>query len=77
MDLVGVNTLLEEYEMTKKSDLPLLPSERKELTDQIKQEKNRADTIYAALMRKINGIIVRSIDLTTKQKETLITELLK
>lgn len=63
--------------MSKKTDLPLLPSERKELIDKIKQEKNRADTIYAALMRKINGIIVRSVDLTTEQKESLITELLK
>lgn len=63
--------------MSKKTDLPLLPSERKELTDKIKQEKNRADTIYECCMRNIRGKIVRAEYLTTDLKEKLIEELLK
>lgn len=58
-------------------DLPLVPSERRQLKDKIKEQKKRADEIYGCLMRKVNGIIIRADYLTTEQKSKLIEELLK
>lgn len=58
--------------MPKKSELPLLNSERKELNEKITQLKKEKDALYAAVLRKINGIIVRSNDLTEEQKTNLL-----
>jgi len=58
-------------------ELPLLNSERRAYEEKIKEQKKRADEVYGCVMRKVNGIIVRSDFLTTEQKERLIAELLK
>lgn len=60
----------------KDKKLPLLNSERKELLQRIKDAENRADTIFGAVTRKHNSIIVRADYLTTEQKERLLTQIL-
>lgn len=62
--------------MPKSKDLPLLNSERKELLQRIKDAENRADTIFGAVTRKHNSIIIRAKYLTTEQKEKLLSEIL-
>jgi len=58
-----------------KAELPLLNSERKELLQRIKDSENKADTIFGAVTRKHNSIIVRAKYLTTEQKEMLLAEI--
>lgn len=62
--------------MPKSKDLPLLNSERKELLQRIKDAESRADTIFGAVTRKHNSIIVRADYLTTEQKEKLLAQIL-
>ncbi len=61
----------------KDKELPLLPSTIKEWKEKVQVEKNRADQVYGCVMRKVNGIIIRSDFLTEDQKSKLIAELLK
>jgi len=61
---------------TESLELPLLNSERKELLQRIKDAENKADTIFGAVTRKHNSIIVRAKYLTTEQKEMLLAEIL-
>lgn len=50
----------------------MMPSERKELLDKITQLKKEKDQIYAATLRKVNGIIVKCEELTHTQRELLL-----
>lgn len=59
--------------MAKNKDLSMLPSERKELTDKIEKLRQEKDQLYAAVLRKVNGIIVRSDVLTQEQKTNLLS----
>lgn len=61
--------------MAKKSELPLLNSERKELNEKITQLKKEKDALYAAVLRKINGIVVRCDALTEEQKTILLSQI--
>ena len=46
--------------MAKDKALPLLNSERKQLLQRIKDAENKADTIYAAALRKVNSTITKA-----------------
>lgn len=63
--------------MAKDKELPMLNSEKKELLERIKVEKNRADQVFGCVMRKVNGVVIRADYLTTEQKERLIAQLLE
>lgn len=58
--------------MAKDKALPLLNSERKELLQKIKDAENKADTIYAAALRKVNSTITTCKILTEAQKIELL-----
>lgn len=55
----------------------MLLSEKSELLDKIKQEKNRADEQYAIALRIAIGVINRDKYLSNEDKERLIKEIYK
>lgn len=50
----------------------LMPSEKKCLMDKIQKLKQEKDALYAATLRRVNGIIVTANYLTTEQKTMLL-----
>ena len=54
------------------NDLPLLPSERKDLENKVKEANQRAETIYAATLRKVTAIINNHESLTAEQRDSIL-----
>lgn len=57
--------------------MELLNSERKDLLEKIKQERNRADEIYNVALRRVNAIILNDKTLTLEQKTSILEEVWK
>lgn len=66
-----------DFPITQNKELPLIPSERRQYEEKIKEANKRADETFGCVMRKVNGLIVRATYLSTEQKERLIEELLR
>jgi hypothetical protein len=58
--------------MAKEKILPMLNSERKELLDKIQKLKQEKDALYAATLRRVNGIVVTAPYLSTEAKTMLL-----
>ena len=56
------------------NDLPLLPSERYQLNEKIKQAKIEAESSFHAAIRSCIETVNRSEELTATQKENLIRQ---
>jgi autonomous glycyl radical cofactor GrcA len=59
----------------KDKELPLLPSTVKEWKEKVTKLQQEKDQLYASVLRRVNGIIVRSNDLTEEQKSSLLSQI--
>ncbi|UZS00875.1 hypothetical protein [Pseudomonas phage vB_PsaM_M1] len=58
-------------------DLPLLPSERRELHERIKEANQRFDLAYSQACSKFTSIINTDQSLTLEQKQNILDRLWK
>lgn len=58
-------------------DLPLLPSERRELHERIKEANQRFDLAYSQACSKFTAIINTDSTLTDAQKQNILDQLWK
>jgi hypothetical protein len=59
------------------NELPLLPSERKELLSKIKELNNKYEMAYSSALRSFTRIINEDISLTQEQREGILESLWK
>lgn len=59
------------------SDLPLLPSERRQLQDKIREAEQRFDLAYSQACSKFTSIINTDSTLTDAQKQNILDRLWK
>lgn len=64
-------------EYVGKSDLPLLPSERRQLQDKIREAEQRFDLAYSQACSKFTSIINADSTLTDAQKQNILNQLWK
>lgn len=64
-------------EYVGKRDLPLLPSERRELNEKIKQERQKFELAYSQACSKFTSIINTDESLTLEQKTNILEKLWK
>lgn len=63
--------------VTQMNDLPLLPSERRELHERIKEANQRFDLAYSQACSKFTNIINTDESLTLEQKQNILDRLWK
>ena len=63
--------------VTQMNDLPLLPSERRELHERIKEANQRFDLAYSQACSKFTRIINTDESLTLEQKTNILERLWK
>lgn len=61
-------------QMQNNDDLPLLPSERRELQERIKEERQRYELAFDAALRRFTAVINLRDDLTEDQKQSILSE---
>ena len=66
-----------DYPIMPTKDTALLPSERRQYEEKIKEANKRADEVYGCVLRKVNGLVNRALYLTDHQKRKLLEDLLR
>jgi hypothetical protein len=63
--------------VTQMNDLPLLPSERSDLEQKIRDERQKYELAYDTALRRFTSVINQRKDLTEAQKESILSEVWK